>query len=187
MHFPKVTPQQLYKTERCNYNEFILAAIAATLPVVGIAFTLVFIVYHYHLNPFQIPIAELQTNTSNHEPSFYYVNFSATRLTTVASWASTVALVLPGSIMSLYWHRLASFMQENARKGNSMAMPTPYEYSLLLALKTGGLPPLWEWLKHRFLRRRQRGSALLSDAGKTLTLALFLGYASYDHIQAWHD
>ena len=187
MEFPKFTPQRLPKTERRNYNEFIFAAIAATLPVIGIAFTLIFIVYHYRLNPFQVPIAELQTITSNHEPGFYYVNFSATRLTTVASWASTVALVLPGSIMSLYWHRLALFMQDNVRKGNSMAMPTPYEYSLLLALRTGGLPPLWEWVKHYLLRRRQRGNALLSDAGKTLTLALFLGYAFHYHIPEWYN
>ena len=145
------------------------------------------IVYHNRLDPSQVPIEDLRTNTSNHEPGSYYVKFSATRLTTVVSWASTVALVLPGSIMSLYWHRLTLSMRENTRKGNSVAMPTPYEYSLLLALRTGGLPPLWEWVQHRFWRRRQRANALLSDAGKTLTLALFLGYTSHCCVPELHD
>ena len=178
MHFQKVAPHsshQQQKTVSRKSREFVLAATASTLPVVGIAFTLIFIVQHYYLPPSQVPIEDLRTNSSNHAPSFYYVDFSATRLTTVASWASTIALVLPSSVMSVYWHHLASSMQENVRKCNSEAMPTPYEYSLLLALRTGGLPPLWEWIQYRFLRRRQRGNTLLSDAGRILISVLFLG------------
>ena len=186
MHLQKLISQRRKSVYR-GYGDVTLAAIASLLPVIGITFTLLFIVYHYRLAPSQIPVEDLRrTNTSNYEPGFFYIEFSATRLTTVASWASSVALVLPGAFMSLHWHRITSFMQENALKGNSMAMPTPYEYSLLLALRTGGLPSLWEWIKNYYLRRKQRRLSLLSDAGKTLTMILVLGYVPCDCIQKPH-
>ena len=188
MYSHKVLSQQRQKAESRNISDIVLSATASTLPVVGIAFTLIFIVYHNRLIISQPQTGDFRNTISNyelgvHNPSVFYVNFSATRLTTVASWASTVALILPGSIMSLYWHRIASFMQRNAQTGNIMAMPTPYQYSLLLALRTGGLPSLWEWFKHRFFRRRQRGNPLLLDAGRILTLVIFLGYISHCHVQ----
>ena len=175
MHLQKVISRRRQETERRKYVGLMLTATASMLPMVGIAFTLIFIVHQYRLSPFQSPIEDLRSNTSTYNPAFYYVKFSATQLTTVASWASTAALVLPGSIMSLYWHRQALSMQEYVRKGTNGVMPSPYEYSLLLVLRTGGLPALWEWIQHHLFRRERRGNVLVSKSGKLLMTILLLG------------
>ena len=166
-------PQSNKSRGRINFD-IALAAAASTIPVLGLAVTLVVIIYHNRLEHSSNQ-ASVFNNTLADESGVYYINFSATRLTTVASWASSAGFFLPGSIMSLYWYRIAAFMQQKSQTGNTMDLPTPYQYSLLLALRSGGLPALWEWLTHRFFSRRQRQNPLVSRAGSVLTLVILIG------------
>ena len=41
------------------------------------------------------------------DASVYWVNFDVNRLLTVSSWASNVAILFPGFIMTLFWYYIA--------------------------------------------------------------------------------
>ena len=160
-----------------NFN-IALAAVAATIPVLGLAVTLILIVYRNRLEHTSDHVSDFNNTFANDKSGVYYVNFSATGLSTVASWASTVAQFFPGSVMSLYWYRTAASMQQRSQGGKTTELPTPCQYSLLLALRSGGILALWEWLTQRLLPRRQRQNPLVSRTGSVLILAVCLGYDS---------
>lgn len=62
----------------------------------------------------------------------YYVDWSATQLSTLTSWASNIATVLPGFIMTLSSYRLAKRFMMDSTSGEAKALPTPYQLGLLL-------------------------------------------------------
>lgn len=124
--------------------EILFAIVAATIPLLVIAILLLAIVLRYRvvLSP---PHPALQTTANNaNENGAFLVNFSATRLTTLASWASNIAAILPPFIMTLIALRLSRTLTENSEKRNVDGLPTPWQFSLLVELMAGRLFTLLE-------------------------------------------
>ena len=150
------------------------ASLFSTIPVLVLASTLLAIVFANRLDDSSSTTLPFPNPTVD-EPGVYYVDFDSNNLTTVASWASSVALLVPGFTMTLLWYRIAHAMQRDSRDETASSLPTPWQFGLLLALRTGGLQPLWGWLSYLFTRRRRRQSPLLRLAGSILALSVFVG------------
>ncbi|EXJ95159.1 hypothetical protein A1O1_00278 [Capronia coronata CBS 617.96] len=113
------------------------------------------------------------------------VNYSATRIVFVASWASTLAPLLSGFIMSLSAFQLALAMYRSSSGTDQHALPTPYQYSLLVGLclaSTGRL-------RRYFSYSSSDGvivPPILRRAARTLTLSLVLAVVVFGADTALH-
>ncbi|KAF3932207.1 hypothetical protein ABW20_dc0109670 [Dactylellina cionopaga] len=95
------------------------------------------------------------------EAGAYFVKISATSFTTVASWSSSLAPLLPGLIMTLAFFPVASKIRTYSITQDRAQLPTPYQLNLLVRMSTGGLGPLWEWAKYMFWKRRETSTAVV--------------------------
>ncbi|KEF63513.1 uncharacterized protein A1O9_01491 [Exophiala aquamarina CBS 119918] len=119
----------------------------------------------------------LFTDVSNsdvlRDHSVVLVNYSATRIVFVASWASTLAPLLAGFVMTLDSFRTALVMFRSSSNADQANLPTPYQYSLLVGLCLASIGRL-----RRYFSYSGEDDVLvppiLRRAARTLTLTLFL-------------
>lgn len=109
------------------------------------------------------------------EGGAYFVMISATRLTTVASWSSTLTPLLPGFVMMLVFFPIASRINSRSEAADISRLPTPYQLNLLLGMSGGGPGALWEWAKYMFWRRREKSILVVRLSAALLTISLLLG------------
>ena len=92
-----------------------------------------------------------QSSTLSQQPSFQYdrsyvlVNYSATRLTFLASWLSTLAPVLSASIMGLWCCCAARALQEASRSGSVSQLPTASGIDREVAILRASFLSLWRY------------------------------------------
>jgi hypothetical protein len=113
------------------------------------------------------------------------VNYSATRIAFVASWASTLAPLLASFIMNLSSFQTALVMFRSSSGPNQHDLPTPYQYSLLvgLCLASSGR------LRRYFSYSKEDGVVIppvLRRAARTLTLTLVLAVVVFAADTALH-
>lgn len=84
-----------------------------------------------------------------------FVDFSATRLLTVASWISTVSSLLPSFAMTLLSYPVARSILDASRNRSRAKLPTPYQLSMLLGVLNGSVRSLWSWVEYRRWKRRE--------------------------------
>jgi hypothetical protein len=84
---------------------------------------------------------------------FIWVDYSATRLVTIASWTSTAAPLLAGSVMTILAYPLARSLWENSDKGKVENLPTPYQLTLVIAMATASPSSIFRWFQYLFWRR----------------------------------
>jgi len=105
------------------------------------------------------------------EPSAYLVDFSATKLLTVASWTSTLSSLLPSFAMALVSFPVARKIANASKNKRTDDLPTPYQLSMLLGVLSGSVGSLWAWFKYRNWKKRE----LVNDtAKKTITWLVFV-------------
>ena len=156
-----------------------LPALISILPALILGGGVLWIVYHYYQVETPRATDQYFSNiTKSDEPGYYLVQYDSSRLVTLSSLASTIGTLLPGAIMTLFWHPMAFSYQQNSSSRTIEKLPTPYHLNLLLAMKTGGIQPLWDWLAHSVTKKRERQSSSLKSTGLILTLATFLGYVN---------
>lgn len=158
----------------------LLHAAFLIIPMVLLCGVLLGLVFTYRVQP-NLPVEEsLTTGTDHTDPSFYYVRYSATFLTSVASWSSSLASMLSFSIIALWSYHVAIQWLRDTRLNKSQRLPTPYQLSLVLGiLSGGGFGSLWTWTQYLTTwksRRASQGRSLLS-LGLMLLLATSLWYA----------
>jgi hypothetical protein len=132
----------------------------ATFPLLIVACILIILVYSNLGNTTfahgKSVLPELQLPSDRVDNSVYLVDFSATQLTTLASWASSIATLMPGVLIGLYGYRVAKAMIRYSETASTDDLPTPYQLSLLLGTYTGGILILWDWISYLFSKRRQK-------------------------------
>lgn len=101
------------------------------------------------------------------------VNYSATRIVFVASWASTLAPLLAGFVMSLDSFRTALVMFRSSSSADQANLPTPYQYSLLVGLCLASIGRLRRYFSYSG-ENDVVVPPILRRAARTLTLTLFL-------------
>ena len=103
-----------------------------------------------------------------------FVEFSATRLLTVASWISTMSSLLPSFAMTLLSYPVAKSILNASRNRSRAKLPTPYQLSMLLGVLNGSVGSLWSWVKYRGWKRREpvNSAAIYSIIGLVLVTVL---------------
>lgn len=161
-----------------GYQNIILAVIVTTLPflvIIGVLLGLI-LVHRVERGISISPTLQLPDDKPN--SNVYLTHFSATQLTTLASWASNVATLVPGFLLILYSYRLANLfiMQSNDGETHHL-LPTPYQLGLLLGTLDGKLMSLWDGLRYSFWKQKDgvRMNVLLRHAITLLAITSILG------------
>lgn len=154
-----------------------LAGSIISLPMIALSAVLLGLIFHYQVNPnssispdFQLP------QDINEAQNAYLVNFSSTRLITVASWTSSFAPFLPWFVMNLLSFPTARHISRSSQQHRLTSLPTPYQLNLYLALLSGGMGSLWQWVKYRRWRQRERQAPVVGTLVVGLATATLLGY-----------
>jgi hypothetical protein len=123
------------------------AIFISTVPLMTICLILLGIIFTHLV----IPKASIFSEAaySDTPPQVYFVDFSATRLTTLASWASSLSSYLPSALMVLVSIPVARILRENSNVNDGDSLPTPFQFSLLLQLLSGETWSLWGWRRTR--------------------------------------
>jgi hypothetical protein len=114
------------------------------------------------------------------ESSAFLVDFSATRLLTVASWTSTLTSLLPSFAMVLVSFPVARTIMNASKDKNTDDLPTPYQLSMLLSVLSGSIGSLWDWFKYRGWEKRERVNGIARGSIIWLLFVLVLGLVRYE-------
>jgi hypothetical protein len=152
-----------------------------------LAIILIIFVYHFQISHSTTNInPSLQFPGLTDESDVYYVNLSATFITAVASWSSSLAPLLVGFILALYSYPLSKSYLEQMRRGqnNDPNLFTPYQLAIALRfLGGGGVGAIWNWSKYavgdRTTRQHQSSALLKLSVLTVIATILRLGFLSY--------
>jgi hypothetical protein len=160
-------------------SDIALSSTIVTFPMLILAIILIILVYHFQISHATADInPELQFPALTDGPGVYYVNLSATFITAVASWSSTLAPLLVGFILALYSYPLSKSYLHQTRRGqhNDPNLFTPYQLAIALRfLGGGGFGAIWNWIKYAIGDRRtrqQQSSALIKLSILTVTVTV---------------
>lgn len=123
------------------------------LPFLVIVGTLLFLVFNYQVEPLS---QDLQLLDDNYDVNAYLVNFNASKLLALASWASSLATMLPAYIMALCSFYTASIVNQLAERERSGHLPTPYQLGLLLEVLAAKPTSIWTVLGYLAWKRRSK-------------------------------
>ena len=157
-----------------TYNSILIAVITTVVPLLALSGVLLYLVFHYRVEQSLSISSNLKLSSDIEDPDAYYIDFSATKLTTIASWMSSIATLLPGSIMTIFSYSLAKTIKHQSEKGDFDGLPTPYQLAILIETLDGKLTSLWNGLTYCAWKRRANINILLRLAFTFLVLALIL-------------
>jgi hypothetical protein len=167
---------------RCLPTDFLFAAFLAIAPLVALLVALVSLLLLHKVTPSRHKTSNFPFNESLSDPAAFYMDYDATRYTTVASWTSSIALLLPSFLTSLIWYRQTQRLESDATLSQYDKLLTPYQLSLLLSLKSGTLGSLWDYVSYIVSRRREKQAKFLFEAGFVVLLSTLLGQVLSAHI-----
>jgi hypothetical protein len=113
------------------------------------------------------------------ESSAFLLDFSATRLLTVASWTSTVSSLMPSFAMLLFSYPVSRTILNASKERTTDNLLTPYQLSMLLGVLSGSIGSLWSWLKYRGWKNRDRISGIAKGPIIWLAFVSSLGSVKY--------
>ena len=158
------------------YRDIALACLIISFPMVVLTAALLGLIYKHQIKQTSDSPAALQlSNAVENDASAYLVDFSATRLITIASWTSSVAPLLPGFVMILLSFPAARGILGTSQASQYQSLPTPYQLGLYLQLLTGGAGALYQWLKYRFWGKREKQAPVITTLVAGLISATIIG------------
>ena len=152
----------------------ILAALTVILlPMVGLSVLLLALILANKVDKQSGPLSFQQRLDT--DDNAYYVNFNATALATISSWSATVAPLLAVATMTLASFPISRTFKDNSAT-QSRALPTPYQFSMILESLTGGIAAFFSFGKYRLWPHRAPFPPLLRSAFLVLTVSSIVGY-----------
>lgn len=157
------------------WKTILLPTLTIILPMTFLVAGLLALIFGYRVRSEDSLFDEVSNSHALSNHAVVLVNYSATRIAFVASWASTLAPLLASFIMNLMSFQSALLMYHSSTGGHEQDLPTPYQYSILVGLclaSTGRLRRYFSYSKEDgivippVLRRAARALAV------TLLLAL---------------
>lgn len=116
-------------------KSIIQTGLSVVFPMLLLPAILIGFVFHYQVRPTEDIFSFYREGQPDN--STYYVNFSATNLTTLASWSSLLANVSVGYAMVPGSFGVSAIILRNSVKGDPEQLATPYQHILLLGMNTG--------------------------------------------------
>jgi hypothetical protein len=173
--------REIINLEGGKKNILLALAIIVT-PNVILTAVILGLVFHY-----QVPQTYSQLpgvpDPLARESSAFLIDFSATKLLTVASWTSTLTSLLPSFAMLLVSFPVAHTIMNASKDNNTDDLPTPYQLSMLLGVLSGSIASLWNWIKYRSWEKRERVNGIAKRSITWLVLVSVLGYVE-NHLQS---
>ena len=158
------------------YRDISFAFLVICFPMVVLSGLLLGLVYSKRVKEAEESPSTLQLpNAVQNDASAYLVDYSATRLITIASWTSTVAPFLPGFVMVLLSFPAARRMLKTSNAGRGQNLPTPYQIGLYLHLLTASRGALWQCMKYKGWKKREKSVSVITKLVIGLVLSTFLG------------
>lgn len=155
-------------------QEILIAFAVMTLPMLIFSGVLLGLVFHYRIKQNDFVSSDLAFDSDQDNPNVYFVRISATTLTTIASWSSTIAPILVGFGVALVSFPVAKGLLKASEKHEVAQLPTPFQLSLIVRMiSSGSFSALWSWLMYSYGwrgKRERQGSAI-----KSVTAVLTLG------------
>ena len=161
-----------------NWSDIILQTTFVVLPMTVFPVVLVAVIYTHQLTQGAVRKGEGGALVA-HNGNNVYTNYNSTTLVFIASWSSTVALALVGSIMTLYSYCVARSLLRH-HGGASPALPTAYHLYLMVGILAGTMKTLLDWLLYVVRGRKGRAAAapILGRAAGLMGAVIALGYVS---------
>ncbi|KAJ5389220.1 uncharacterized protein N7496_000288 [Penicillium cataractarum] len=155
-------------------QEIIIAFAVMTLPLLIFSGILLGLVFHYRIKQNDFTSNDLAFDSDQDDSSVYFVRISATTLTTVASWSSTIAPILVGFGCALVSYPVAKGLLTASENHEVAQLPTPFQLSLIVRMiSSGSFSALWSWFMYSYGWRGKREHQV--RAIKSLTTVLSLG------------
>lgn len=133
-----------------------LGSCMIAVPMIGFSIIILALVFTKRMEKATCPYPELCPSLNETRNDFYYVDFPATRLVFVASWSSSISLVLVNMLMMMFSYYVA---REITVARQFSKLPTPYQATILLKTLNGELWALLDFLlyKCKNVSYRKRG------------------------------
>lgn len=172
---PNASPVQGMSSHRARiaWTSFIV-----TVPITALTVSLLVMVFNYTLNH-DYPFENLRLAPADYESDVVYVSLNSGIILFVASWASSLAPILSGFVLSLVSFPIARRLFSDFQGGRIDRLPTPYQLALTLKFIDGSaLGGIWNWLLYLFSwkKNRQLQTPPLVVASSVAVLATILGY-----------
>lgn len=133
---------------RGRTGDILFAFSLMTIPMSIFSALLLGLIFYLRVTPNESSSSDLQLNLPSYS-NVIYVDISATALTTVASWSSTIAPILVGCAVTLISYPIAKQILRAGQTGKTERLPTPFQLSLMLKTITSGSPQaLWNWWQY---------------------------------------
>ena len=157
------------------YVDISIGCLVISIPMVVLTALLLGLIYSNEVKkgPYVEPIASF--DNTQQSSSAYLVDFSSTRLLTVASLSSSVAPFLPGFVMLLLSFPVARRLSSTSEARQNTRLPTPYQLALYLQFLTAGLSSIYQWIKYRMWKKREKQVPVITTLATGLTVVTLLG------------
>ncbi|KAK0127663.1 hypothetical protein ONS96_007184 [Cadophora gregata f. sp. sojae] len=161
---------------RGRTGDILFAFSLMTIPMSIFSALLLGLIFYFKVTPNDSASPDFRLGQPSQD-SVIYVDISATTLTTVASWSSTIAPILVGCAITLISYPVAKQILRAGQSGKTDRLPTPFQLSLMLKMITSGSPrALWNWWQYIWGWRGKKESQgrPMRLMTSVLILALFL-------------
>lgn len=143
------------------------------VPILGFTVAVLGFVLKYRL-PKNPPHPFLVESDGRKDGLVILIDFSATRLAFIASWSSTLAPMLLGSLMALWHIPTACNLATLTKSGDVQQLPTPHQLSMLVGLSAGSLDELRKYFLYRITKLKAEQPVLLTRSAFVLTTSAVL-------------
>ncbi|KJK68162.1 hypothetical protein P875_00108587 [Aspergillus parasiticus SU-1] len=164
-----------------NTNHAVLitwSSFVVTIPILALTVAFLVLVFKYRVSHGDAPFESLRTSAVKDDGNALYVNMNSSILLFLASWASSVATMLSGFMLTLASFPIARRFFQDIQSSRVTRLPTPYQLALTLKFLDGStLGAIWSWIVYLVSWRKTRAPLTppLTAASSIALLATLLG------------
>lgn len=154
------------------------SSFVVTIPILALTVAFLVLVFKYRVSHGGAPFESLRTSDAKDEGSALFVNMNSSILLFLASWASSVATMLSGFMLTLASFPIARRFFQDIQSSRVTRLPTPYQLALTLKFLDGStLGAIWSWIVYLVSWRKKRAPLTppLTAASSIALLATLLG------------
>lgn len=178
-----------HQDEPCHTRQLLRAIILPTIivvvPMTLLIAALLGLIFGYRVKSDDSLFSQISNTDLLENRGVFLVNYSATRIVFVASWASTLAPLLAGFVMNLDSFYAALLMIRSSAGIGQHDLPTPYQYSLLVGLCLASIGRLRRYFSYSG-EKDVVIPPVLRRTARTLSLTLFLACVVFAADSAVH-